>query len=212
MILRQSRVLLSTLAVQQLDELKLQEAESQTQIERLAIEIVATVPQLAGYHEQLEYRRLSERDLPLRSGTWPFKAESDEVPADASFSAPDSMEYTAFYGNEPSPSRKGEAPVVSRSQTSIKSDSEIREVSELQVDAPARIFPPVGAPQPASVYHLLFQLYSLRSVPVLPTPFKTWVRERIAWLESISNPEDLSRLQDMVAKSPSDGFPTGSEG
>jgi hypothetical protein len=189
---------------------KAQQAESQAQIELLAIEIAATVPQLAGYHEQLEHLRLTDEGLPLRPRPWSFKTEAHEIPDAVKVTASGSMEYDAHFGNDPSPFRKGEATAARPTRASkVDPDNEVR---ELQVDAPTRIFPPVSAAQPASVYHLLFQLYSLSTVSVLPAPFKEWIRERITWLEDISNPEDLARLRDMVAKSPGDGFPVASEG
>ncbi|KAH7384082.1 hypothetical protein DE146DRAFT_622961 [Phaeosphaeria sp. MPI-PUGE-AT-0046c] len=209
-ILRQCRLILSSLPAQYVGTWKIQQAESKAQIELLAIEIVATIPQLAGYHESLEYQRLTEKELPLRSATSLSKAKTEEVPDTAQVIELGTMDNTTFFGNDPKPFPKGEIPVSQQKRT-LKPDTDF-DARELQVDAPARIFPPVSTAQPASVYHLLFQLYSLRSVPVLPTPFKDWVRERLAWLESISNPEDLVRLQDMVAKSPGDDFPVGSEG
>lgn len=132
------------------------------------------------------------------------------MPGAAKVTATGSMEYTTFFGDEPSPFRKGKVPVAHRTRTATVDTD--REARELLVDAPTRIFPPVRTAQPASVYHLLFQLYNLRSVSALPTPFKDWIQERIVWLESISNPDDLARLQDMIAKSPGDVFPVGSEG
>jgi hypothetical protein len=77
---------------------------------------------------------------------------------------------------------------------------------------PKRSTSPPGGPQPASVYHMLFQLYSLSRVTMLPAPFRSWVRNRISWMENISDPEDLARLQDLVSKRPGDGFPVDNEG
>lgn len=207
-MLRQCRLILAIIPEQQ--KWKAQQAESQACVELLASEIAASVPQLAGYHEQLERQRLAEEDLPLRSRPWPFKAEADEVPDDAKVTSSGIIGDDVHYSNEPGPFRKGNIsdPQLARS-LNINADNGPR---ELQVDAPTRIFPPVSAAQPASVYHLLFQLYSLHTISLLPASFKEWIQERITWLENISNPEDLARLQDMIAKSPGDGFPMGTEG
>lgn len=210
MVLRQCRIILATVPDQYVSVWKAQQAESQAQIELFAIEIAATVPQLAGYHERLEHLRLAEEELPLRSRPWSFKTEADDMRDAAKANTSGSMKYDAQFDNDPSPFRKGKVTAARTTRASkIDFDEEAR---ELQVDAPTRIFPPVSAAQPASVYHLLFQLYSLSTVPVLPAPFKEWIREQITWLEEISNPEDLARLQDMITKSPGDGFPVGSEG
>jgi hypothetical protein len=59
---------------------------------------------------------------------------------------------------------------------------------------------------------MLFQLYSLSRITMLPTQFRAWVQNRIEWTENISDPEDLARLQDLVARRPGDGFPVDNTG
>lgn len=82
----------------------------------------------------------------------------------------------------------------------------------IKVDAPAHVAPLIDGPQPASMYHMLFQLYSLRSIPILPLIFKKWIQERTQWMETHTEPGDLARLQEMVLKRPGDGFPVEDEG
>jgi hypothetical protein len=155
-------------------------------IETLAIEIAGSLPQLAGYIEQVENRRVAEGILPVRA--------TSKICAGT----------TGYAAHDPSTSRKGdEAPSLRPGRTSIFY-AECND--EIKTDAPSHIHPPVRGPQPSSVYHMLFQMYSLRPIHSLPRAFQDWIQDRIVWMESISDEEDLVRLQDMMQKRPGDGF------
>jgi hypothetical protein len=113
------------------------------------------------------------------------------------------------------------ADILSDQPTTIETTRTTQEISvfysrlndnEIKVDAPAQIAPLIEGPQPASIYHMLFQLYSLRSISNLPAPFKAWIRDRIQWLEYRTDADDLTRLQEMVIKRPGDGFPVEDQG
>jgi hypothetical protein len=169
------------------------------------------VPQLAGYLEQLEYRRLAKEALPVRVA----KKSPEVQPAKPPQSCPNirssgSMQYNTHFGNEPSPFRKGVTPSRKPSEISVfYSECNDR---ELEIDAPVQINRPLTGPQPASVYHMLFQLYTLRSIVILSESFHDWIQGRIKWMENMTNTEDLTHLQEMVAERPGDGFPIGEGG
>jgi hypothetical protein len=183
---------------------------SQAQIEHLSVEIAATVPQLAGYIEQLEHRRLSEQDLPVRfTKTSPEVQVAKPLRTGPRIRNSGSMQYNTHFGDEPSPFRRGVTPAKRPSEVSVfnhECDG------ELSVDTPTQLSRPMAGPQPASVYHMLFQLYTLRSITSLSAPFKDWVRGRIKWMENITNHDDLVHLQEMVVDRPGDGFPIGEGG
>jgi hypothetical protein len=207
-ILRQCRILLSSSHMQQQSSLKAQRAESEAQIMNFAIEISATVPQLAGYLEQLSYHQPTEQIFTVRPSQTSAEVELKKPPQLVKSTG--TMEYSAHFGDEPSPFRRGISPSRKPSVMSVfYSDCNDDEV---HIDAPVQSSPFVSGSQSASIYHMLFQLYSLRSVSILPAPFTKWLEGRIRWMENISNPEDLARLQNMVAKRPGDGFPIGEEG
>jgi hypothetical protein len=202
---------LSSDAGQDYKQLKAQQANSNAKIESFALEISATIPQLAGYVEQLEYRRQhSEHVLPMRRVKGAPVMKGLEAPQIVKLPATGSIDYSTHFGGAPSPFRRGDTTSKKPSQTSLFY-ADFHD-GGLNVDAPAQIFPPVGGPQPASVYHMLFQLYPLRSLSILPQSLRDWIHERILWMEQISDPDDLARLQDMMAKRPGDGFPVDEEG
>lgn len=167
-------------------------------IETLAIEIAASLPQLAGYIEQLENRRVAEGIRPVRAAS---TTDSAQQPRAGKIIRAGPTEYDA---QNPSASRKGdEPPSLKPGRTSIFY-AECND--EIKTDAPSHIHPPVRGPQPSSVYHMLFQMYSLRPIHSLPRVFQDWIQDRIVWMENISDEEDLVRLQDMMQKRPGDGF------
>lgn len=210
-ILRQCHILASSPHEGYEKFLATQTPESEANIIYFASEILATVPQLSGYLEQVQ-RNLERTEItppPPPPGTLPR-----EAPVGLSHSLRNvcatTMEYKSHFLYDQGPfddtAEQAQKPSLMSVFYADCNDAEIK------VDAPAQVAPLMDGPQPASVYHMLFQLYSLRSVPTLPAPFKAWIRERIRWMEYHTESEDLTRLQDMVTKHPGDGFPVEKEG
>ncbi|KAH8725876.1 hypothetical protein GQ44DRAFT_615041 [Phaeosphaeriaceae sp. PMI808] len=175
-ILRQCHLLLSSSPIDNHNFYEEQQVESEEIIQKLAIEIAATVPQLTGYLEQLATNLPTEQVIPLRF--------SNMSPT-------------------PTPSRRP-------SELSERYPECIN--TEFQADTIARIYPPAKGPPPASLYHILFQLYSLQSIPTLSTTFKKWMLGCIRWMESSANPTDLARLQAMTARRVADGLSDDDKG
>lgn len=220
-IRKNCQIILSSSDTQSHGLWKFQKAESESKIIEFAIEITATVPQLAGYLDQVEIRRLSKVTLPLRLSDTFTGSEAPDQPRLEKITGPGTMEYTSHFGNAPSPFRRGDTPTTPQptpQSTPYRKPSTISMLysdcndSETHTEMPTRSPSPPDGPQPASVYHMLFQLYSLARITILPTPFRDWVHNRIAWMENISDPEDLARLHDLVSKRPGDGFPVDNEG
>ncbi|KAF2825578.1 hypothetical protein CC86DRAFT_293941 [Ophiobolus disseminans] len=208
-ILRQCRILLSSLALPK-DEnfLVAQKEKSEAEIVHFALEISATVPQLAGYLEQnpvalppptrhifantVEYKS----HLPYDHGPFGETDDRDQVqdtkPGQVSVLYAECNDATTKVG------------VPTRS---------IRRLDETNTSSTC-VFaaaPLANGPQPASVYHMLFQLYGMRSIPIIPKLLKAWMCERIRWMEYHTEPDDLARLQAMMAGRPGDGFPVDHE-
>jgi hypothetical protein len=118
------------------------------------------------------------------------------------------MEYTSHFGDAPSPFRRGNTPPRKPSTLSVLYSDCNDE--EQHTETPRRSS--TSGPQSGSVYHMLFQLYSLSRIAMLPAPLRRWVQNRIEWMENISDPDDLARLQDLVTKRPGDGFPVDNAG
>jgi hypothetical protein len=235
-IRKNCQILLSSSDMRNHAQWKFQKADSESKIIEFAIEVTASVPQLAGYLEQLEMRRLNKGTYPLRLSDTLTGTEAPDHPRLEKITGPGTMEYTSHFGNAPSPFRRGDTPTSPQStphlapqpapQLTTKPLSAAHRkpstMSMLYSDCndpethtdkgPTRSTSPPGGPQPASVYHMLFQLYSLSRITMLPAPFRSWVQNRISWMENISDPEDLARLQDLVSRRPGDGFPVDNEG
>jgi hypothetical protein len=209
-ILRQCHIYVPTLSPQDRDSWQIQIEHSEAQIEHFSLEIAATVPQLAGYHQQLEDRRLSNQPLPVRVTKSPEVQPAKTLRHGPKIRNSGSMQYNTRFGDEPSPFRRGVTPAKKTREMSV-SYADCND-GELQVDAPVQITRPGAGPQPASVYHMLFQLYSLRSITTLSDTFRDWIHGRIRWMENMTNTDDLARLQAMVAERPGDGFPIGEGG
>jgi hypothetical protein len=208
-ILRQCHLWLSSSLPQDEQFLSALKAESEANIIYFALEISATVPQLGGYLELV-------------------KSRADVQDINASARAPETTtppETASELLHRPkqmcSSIAENRADILSDQPTTIETTRTTQEISvfysrlndnEIKVDAPAQIAPLIEGPQPASIYHMLFQLYSLRSISILPAPFKAWIRDRIQWLEYRTDADDLTRLQEMVIKRPGDGFPVEDQG
>jgi hypothetical protein len=116
----------------------------------------------------------------------------------------------AISGDEPSPLGKGIPPAKKPSEVSVfYADCND---GELQINTPASKTRPGAGPEPASIYHMLFQLYTLRSISSLSNSFRAWIQGRITWMENMTNDEDLTLLQNMVTDRPGDGYPIGEGG
>jgi hypothetical protein len=64
-----------------------------------------------------------------------------------------------------------------------------------------------GALDLASGFYLLLKLHNLTLIPWLPFMMKSWIQDRISWIENHSDPYSAARLKDMIKKRPADGFP-----
>jgi hypothetical protein len=199
-----------TLSPQDRKSLQTQQEHSEAQIEYFSTEIAATVPQLAGYHQQLEYRRLANPSLTVRVAKTPEVQPANLPRRDPKFASSGDMRHNTQSGDEPSPLRREVPPAKKPSQVSVfYADCNDEEP---QVNTPVQRSRPGAGPEPASVYHMLFQLYTLRSISILSDSFRAWIQGRITWMESMTNDDDLARLQSMVTDRPGDGYPIGEGG
>ncbi|KAF1921592.1 hypothetical protein BDU57DRAFT_510489 [Ampelomyces quisqualis] len=208
-ILRQCPDIISSSPTQDQGQWRSQQTGSRAMIETLAIEIAASLPQLAGYLERLESRRIAERDLPVRVTKMTSTTEPSQLPRVGKVTRSGITKYDTHFSNDPSPFRKCD------NTSSLRPDPTsifyAEHSDKTKVDTPAHIHPPVCRPQPSSVYHILFQMYSLRSIDSLPRVFLDWIQDRTVWMENICDEEDLVRLQDMMRKRPGDDFPADNE-
>ncbi|ORY19513.1 hypothetical protein BCR34DRAFT_132745 [Clohesyomyces aquaticus] len=124
-------------------------------IKQLAKEICATVPQLAGYLDQLpsymRYRLGQEKDH-----------ENPDVPND-------------------SPAAR----------------STKKRRIEPMADLPQAI-PSLPLMQPASLYHILYQLHALLAHEILSEDLRFWIRQRLDWIEGKADPDNLKLLKTML--------------
>lgn len=184
----------------------MQNAASEAQISELAIEIAATVPQLAGYLEQLQHPHEITEEVSHVSFADMSSLNPDKQPHLSTRIGAATIELSSHFIYDPGPFR--ENPDLTIKSTEATSSSP----DDTDNDASPPGFPPITGPQPASLYHMLYQLYGLRSVTTLSHPLQEWLQERITWMENSANPDDLARLQSMLNKRPSDGFPVANEG
>ncbi|KAH7377822.1 hypothetical protein BKA66DRAFT_467289 [Pyrenochaeta sp. MPI-SDFR-AT-0127] len=203
-VLRLCRIHSSTLLPNEHDFLSAQKLVSEARINVLAMDILATVPQLSGYSVKLElYRKPTGTRYPVSCGT----SSSAEVPADPSLvrrTAASQVGLKTFYYRDSSPPHVSldSPPKRTTVPSSLCKD-------ESPVDSPTETIPVMSIPDPASLRHMLYHLYVLRSIPHLPTAMTEWIQPRIIWLENTANPQDLVQLQNMLRKSPRDGVPVG---
>jgi hypothetical protein len=202
-IRRQCRIIISSPRVRQCTSLKSQQEASKAKIISYSVEIAATVPQLAGYLTQLTIGQTTE---PVLSSSSPEAiVDRNHVGPPRLARITGTVDYSAHFGEGPSPFRRGTSPERKPSQMSAffsDCDSE----GPHNDDASENSSRSDGS-HSASIFHILFQLYHLRSISILPESFKDWLQGRIVWLEKITVPADLARLRDMISKNPSDGFP-----
>ncbi|KAF1847199.1 uncharacterized protein K460DRAFT_402562 [Cucurbitaria berberidis CBS 394.84] len=182
--------------------LSTQRSESEAKIHALTAEMIATVPQLAGYAEQLgSYRIPTEQNSRGRDES-PSLALRPGKPQPVTNIRGLTVELsTPLAYNLRSSQRQADLK-----PTAISPSSSAR-AHEPQPAAPTQVLPAMYHPHSASLYHLLFQLYALHSIPHLPASMKQWIKGRIAWIEVNLDLQDLARLQDDLSKRPGDGFP-----
>jgi hypothetical protein len=181
-----------------------QQAKSTVNIVNLAVEIAATVPQLAGYLDQLAFPEPSELDSSPDFSEAPIDSQLLELTVRAKNTG--TMEYSSHFGDGPNSFRRGTQNKPS-AMSVFYSDCNDEELHADTQPKPRTDLNSWNSAQPASVYHMLFQLYTLRTVSLLPDSLRVWVQGRIKWMENITDVEDLKRLREMIAQRPSDGFP-----
>lgn len=183
LIASQSRMALSTTNDQALKSAFIAQLQkSQDMMRVLAKEICATVPQLAGYLDQLQVSSQHSKFKPT-----PMTAVS------AAFS----RELDITFACTPPPNNALTDHTVSK-RSSLSSSKPLE---------PPQAVPALPIPRPASLYHLLYQLHMLSTVTILPDNLQVWIKERIQWVEGNADPEDLQLLRTMVNNAPSGAFP-----
>ncbi|KAF2736693.1 hypothetical protein EJ04DRAFT_575116 [Polyplosphaeria fusca] len=63
----------------------------------------------------------------------------------------------------------------------------------------------VSGPRRASLYNILYMLYALRPVSILPTDMLRWVEQRVQWIEGKVDADDLALLKAMLQNKPQHG-------
>ncbi|KAF1922848.1 uncharacterized protein M421DRAFT_426471 [Didymella exigua CBS 183.55] len=178
---QQCSILLSSSAGSEYANLRLQRSASESLTIVLAEEICATVPQL------LSSPNPSERSMASSSSTHTKPASDNSGP-----------------GSNASTPRTCDAS--SPQSTSTTSSDACKNTIPNPNPVKNPPFTP-GALDPASAFHLLLKLHNLTLVPWLPFAMKSWIRDRITWISSNSDPYSAGRLIAMVRKRPCDGFP-----
>lgn len=164
----------------------------------LAEEVCATLPQLLSYSDYLtQFVESTEFTLPTRTRS-PNQGEGSVASGSSEPTKPASEGSSS---NVSSPSAAS-SPHSTSTQSSYASNKE----THTDYTAKIPLFTP-GALDPASAFHLLLKLHNLTLVPWLPYSMKSWIRSRISWIETNSDPYSAGQLQDMVRKRPCDGFP-----
>ncbi|KAL6709142.1 hypothetical protein ACN47E_001958 [Coniothyrium glycines] len=196
-IIRQCHILEPTAQPGDLDSINTQRIRSQFAIEEMGRDILATVPQLGRYLEQLNMNLQKPNKQGLHvSPTSTSRIGSVTSQQRGSASVGSSVSRT------PTPVTQTPTPETTPSPPSST------ESEPIPNDLPGSS---LTAPQFSSLYHMLFNLYVLRSITCLPMTMKTWIAGRIEWIESIADSQDVARLQQMMRMRPGDGFPVGSD-
>jgi hypothetical protein len=175
-----------------------QRSESNMVIISLATEIAATVPQLASYEQNLATHP-SPTATETPSQDWcqmPIRTSEPHFPQETLDGT-----VTAMSISQP-PTNLLRTPPLTPSPPCISSSP------NLTNQAPTSHFPTsTDSQRTHSLYHILYQLYTLRSISCLPHSMRDWVAGRITCMESTMDPLDLIGLQDTIRQRPSDGFP-----
>jgi hypothetical protein len=136
-----------------------QQRMSEAQILEQAMEISASVPQLAGYLEQLEpHLRASEFVLPVRFSDRAPNLERGELPHFAKRIASAAVEYSSHFVCDPDPAPMDSLPSdAARMASGSPRKPSLMSIfysecndGEPKIDAPAHIVPPLNSnsPQP----------------------------------------------------------------
>jgi hypothetical protein len=166
----------------------------------LAEEVCATVPQLLSYSDYLDqFVSFSEFDLPIRIE----RPNYDRRPIIHGRSE-HSKELADDFGSDVSTRKDYTSSNSISGQSRSSFTSNESEPKEIPTESPT--FTP-GALDLASAFRLLMGLYDLRRIPWLPLTMKSWICDRISWIEHNSNSDSVGRLKRMANQRPADGFP-----
>ncbi|KAF2659632.1 hypothetical protein K491DRAFT_675375 [Lophiostoma macrostomum CBS 122681] len=175
---------------------------SQNLVCTLATEILATVPQLAGYLAALPTPSASadlhsQTDTGMHlSTTTSFEAVTCPLSTPTFTYAQTPLPNPDTMGNTAGPSLLY-PPVGTPDDTSIPG-------CNLE---PPQVIPIFPVPRPASPYHLLYVLYMLSTIMLLPADMHGWVKQRIAYVEKSANKDDLALLHALRENAPMGAFP-----
>jgi hypothetical protein len=200
LIHQQCSVLLSLNVSSQAKNLHLQRSASESLTILLAEEVCATVPQLLSYSDYLDqFVNVTEFNLPICiehpdynrrpivPGQWEHSKESVED-----------------FGSDVSTRKDSTSPSSISGKSHSSSTSDESTPKEIPTELPT--FTP-GVLDLASAFRLLMGLYDLKRIPWLPLTMKSWICDRISWIEHNSNSESVDRLKRMANRRPADGFP-----
>lgn len=200
-ILQQCHTFRDTLQFPQFDDFRERQDHSEKVIIAMARDLLRTVPQLTGYLEQLQvYFDHSIGDHTLESERFGRALQSVTMEtADNDSVALVQIIPHDIYDEE----TKGHTGSTVASSPS----------SSLYSSSPSSAGSAPGTsglnsrPRSATLFHTYFQLCALRSIPCLPDSMKSWIRDRMQWIESITNAEDIVHLRERLGKTPGDGMP-----
>jgi hypothetical protein len=200
LIHQQCSVLLSLNVSSKTTNLHLQRSASESLTILLAEEVCATVPQLLSYSDYLDqFVSFSEFDLPIRIE----RPNYDRRPIIHGRSE-HSKELADDFGSDVSTRKDYTSSNSISGQSRSSFTSNESEPKEIPTESPT--FTP-GALDLASAFRLLMGLYDLRRIPWLPLTMKSWICDRISWIEHNSNSDSVGRLKRMANQRPADGFP-----
>jgi hypothetical protein len=200
LIHQQCSVLLSLNVSSQTTNLHLQRSASESLTILLAEEVCATVPQLLSYSDYLDqFVNFTESNLPIRI-EHPDYNRRPTIPGRSEHSK-ESVEY---FGSDVSTRKDSTSPSSISGQSHSSPASDESAPKEIPTELPT--FTP-GVLDLASAFRLLMGLYDLRRIPWLPLTMKSWICDRISWIEHNSDSDSAGRLKRMANRRPADGFP-----
>lgn len=182
---------------------------SRALITELAAEIIATIPQLAGILSHVERAHKMASHSPgaseegqhvslachvqeqIRTST---NQHFTELPQITASNCASTIEYTQLFVYDAGSFKRSRGPRMKKRKATA---------STRTANSTAAMSDPV--PLPPSMFHILFQLYGLSTIRILPGRMKTWIIECIRWLEKHSAIEDFVRVQKMARQYFGDG-------
>ncbi|KAF2011397.1 hypothetical protein BU24DRAFT_495587 [Aaosphaeria arxii CBS 175.79] len=183
-VVAQSRVLLSSPERYQHTFMATQLEASENIVRSLARDICATVPQLAGYIDDLRGSSCTPENKLGTELAGTTSSERAAAGSAVSISGPQILTELAR-----------SAPPI---PTSPRSTDENKRQSSSSV---------LLNPKPASQCQLLYQLCTLSQISLLPIHLRHWVNDRIEYVKSKAEPEDLQLLEQALEDMPSAAFP-----